>query len=86
MVGLLVVNYINRREIGNDTNKKPLNAMQKGIIIITYSRVWTKIVSYIWRTYILEEVKPGNREEEDGEEKREGERIKGKKLAYRFII
>ena len=44
------------------------------------------MVSYIWRTYILEEVKLGNREEEDREEEREGERIKGKKPAYRFII
>ena len=35
---------------------------------------------------MLEEVKLGNREEEDREEEREGGRIKGKKLAYRFII
>ena len=47
MVGLLAVNYINRREMGNDTNKKPLNAMQMGITMITYSRVWTEMVSYI---------------------------------------
>jgi len=34
---------------------------------------------------MLEGVKPGNGEEEDREE-REGERIKGKKPAYRFTI
>lgn len=48
--------------------------------------VQTKMVSYIQQTHILEEIKPGNREEEDKKKEKEGERIKGKKLAYKFII
>jgi hypothetical protein len=94
VVGLPAVNYINRREMGNDTNEKPLNAMQKGTTMIKYSTAWTQIVRYIWRTHMLEEVKAGNGdrqqetdgEEEDREEEVEGKGIKGKKPGYRFTI
>ncbi|KAF2835754.1 hypothetical protein M501DRAFT_915202, partial [Patellaria atrata CBS 101060] len=34
------MNYINRREAGNDTNEKPLNTRQAGSTMIRYSRVW----------------------------------------------
>ena len=56
VIGLAAMNYINRREMGNDTNEKPFNARQKAKTMIKYSRVWTEVVSYIWRTHSLDEI------------------------------
>ena len=50
------VNYINRREVGNNTNEKPINISQKAKIIVEYSRVFTRVLSYIQRTQDLEAV------------------------------
>ena len=41
------MNYVNRQEMGNDTNEKPLNTQQKGLTIVKYSNVWTGLVGYI---------------------------------------
>lgn len=75
------MNYINGREVGNNTNERPLNTGQKSKMMIKYSTVWTQVVNYVWRTPGLEEVSQW--EETDGEE--EGE-AKGKKPAYRFTV
>ena len=60
--------------MGNDTNKKPLNARQKGSTMVKYSNVWTGLVGYIWRSYQLEEIKPEEVEEEGQESSRRGNR------------
>ncbi|KAF2835757.1 hypothetical protein M501DRAFT_1019740 [Patellaria atrata CBS 101060] len=73
VMGLASMNYINRREAGNDSNEKPLNTRQTGLTMIRYSRVWVGLIGYIWRTFKLEAVLPaaGNggivEEDEEGE-------------------
>ncbi|KAF2809848.1 uncharacterized protein BDZ99DRAFT_387244, partial [Mytilinidion resinicola] len=47
VVGLAAINYINRRETGNKTNKKPFSARQTGKTIVKYSACWLAIVRYI---------------------------------------
>ncbi|KAL5371306.1 hypothetical protein DPSP01_014356 [Paraphaeosphaeria sporulosa] len=64
VVGMPAVMYINRRELGNTTNEKPLNAEQLGKTMIKYSNVWLEIIAYVWRTHELPVVTPGNSEEE----------------------
>jgi hypothetical protein len=49
-VGRLVLEAVNRREIGERSNKKPFYAGQKVATIWKYSRVWVKVLQYIWRT------------------------------------
>ncbi|CAN9206868.1 unnamed protein product [Alternaria alternata] len=66
--------YINRRELGNTTSEKPLNAQQTGKTIVKYSNVWLEIIAYIWRTHELPVVTPSNSEEE----------VEGKRLLYRI--
>ncbi|CAN9302546.1 unnamed protein product [Alternaria alternata] len=56
--------YINRRELGNTTSEKPLNAQQTGKTMVKYSNVWLEIIAYIWRTHELPVVTPSNSEEE----------------------
>lgn len=53
VVGMAAMNYINRREVGNDTNEKPFNARQTEKTMIKYSGWWLEIIRYIWRTYEL---------------------------------
>ncbi|KAF2841770.1 hypothetical protein M501DRAFT_928798, partial [Patellaria atrata CBS 101060] len=86
VMGLPSMNYINRREAGNDTNEKPLNTRQAGSTMIRYSRVWVGMIGYIWRTYKLEAGLPaaGNGVvEEDGEEGSGHERTK-RRPTYRL--
>ena len=52
-VGLAALNYINRRETGNDTNEKPFNASQVGSTVIKYCDHWVRIIRYVWRTHHL---------------------------------
>ena len=97
VVGLAAMNYINRREMGNDTNEKPFNAHQTRNTMIKYSGWWLSIIRYIWRTHELEEVSPQATEESGeagdrgGEEDRdldgEGEAkegLRGKRPRYRL--
>jgi hypothetical protein len=66
--------YINRRELGNTTNEKPLNTRQTGKTMVKYSNVWLEIIAYIWRTYELPVVKLSD----------DGEEVEGKQLLYRL--
>ena len=66
--------YINRRELGNTTSEKPLNAQQTGKTMVKYSNVWLEIIAYIWRTHELPVVTPSNSEEE----------VEGKRPPYRI--
>ena len=102
VVGFPAMNYVNRREMGNDTNEKPLNARQKGSTMVKYSNVWTGLVGYIWRSYQLEEIKPEEVEEEGQESSGRGDRegsggssnekdgapkgIRGKRPRYKLTI
>jgi hypothetical protein len=49
VVGTPAMMYINRRELGNTTNEKPLNTRQTGKTMVKYSNVWLEIIAYIWR-------------------------------------
>ena len=42
--------YVNRRETGEAKNERPFYAKQKLYTIRKYSRVWVKVLRYIWRT------------------------------------
>lgn len=80
------MNYINRREMGSDTNEKPFNARQTGKTMIKYAAWWALIVRYIWRTHELEVV--GGQEERVGEEKEDSESgekgVRGKRPRYQM--
>ena len=87
VVGFPAMNYINRREMGSDTNEKPFNARQTRKTMLKYSGCWLSIVRYIWRTHELEEVAAhateGDEEskgERDGDEDGDGGRIREKRL------
>jgi hypothetical protein len=64
--------YINRRELGNTTNEKPLNTRQTGKTMVKYSNVWLELIAYIWRTHELPVVKPSD----------DGEEVEGKQPPY----
>jgi len=64
VVGMAAMNYINRREIGNNTNEKPFNARQTEKTMIKYSGWWLEIIRYIWRTHALPVVSKANKERE----------------------
>lgn len=64
VVGMPAMMYINRREFGNHTNEKPLNAQQIGKTMVKYSDVWVAIIAYIWRTHELPVVDRRNDSEE----------------------
>jgi hypothetical protein len=66
VVGMPAMMYINRREFGNTTNEKPLNAQQTENTMIKYSNAWVEIIAYIWRTYELPVAKPDYNEEMEG--------------------
>ena len=65
VVGFPAMNYVNWWEMGNDTNKKPLNVWQKGSTMIKYSNMWTELVGYIQKLHQLEEIKPEEVKEKD---------------------
>jgi len=47
VVGFPAMNYINRRELGNDSNEKPFNARQTAKTMIKYTGCWLAIIRYI---------------------------------------
>jgi hypothetical protein len=49
-VGRPALEAVNRRETGERLNEKPFYAGQKVATIRKYSRVWVKMLRYIWRT------------------------------------
>jgi hypothetical protein len=72
VVGTPAMMYINRRELSNTTNKKPLNTWQIGKIMVKYSNVWLELIAYIWRTHELPVIKLSD----------DGEEVEGKQLLY----
>ncbi|KAF2008292.1 hypothetical protein BU24DRAFT_314023, partial [Aaosphaeria arxii CBS 175.79] len=63
VVGMPAMNYINRREVGNDTNEKPFNARQTEKTMIRYSERWLEVIRYIWRTHAMSPISPKEMEE-----------------------
>jgi hypothetical protein len=49
-VGRPALEAVNRRETGERSNERPFYAGQKVATIRKYSRVWVKLLRYIWRT------------------------------------
>ena len=85
MVGFPAMNYINRREMGSDTNEKPFNARQTSKTMLKYSGCWLSMVRYIWRTHELEEVAAHATErDKDGDEDEDGGGIRGKRPRYQL--
>jgi superfamily II DNA helicase RecQ len=74
VVGMPAMMYINRRELGNTTNEKPLNTQQTGKTMVKYSNVWLEIIAYVWRTHELPVVKPSDSKGE----------VEGKRPPYHF--
>ena len=70
VVGSAAVNYIERREVGGETNEKPFNAAQKGTTMAKYSESWKLLMAYLWRTWRLSRLSRGTRTRE----RREGRR------------
>ncbi|KAL2015345.1 hypothetical protein VTK56DRAFT_5777 [Thermocarpiscus australiensis] len=67
VVGSAAIHYIERREVGGESNEKPFNAGQKGTTMAKYSAVWTSAIAYIWRTRHLKPVEePGEGAEGEG--------------------
>jgi superfamily II DNA helicase RecQ len=74
-VGLAAMNYVDRREVGSESNERPFNSGQMAKTMMKYSALWADLVSYIWRTHSLEEIQQGQQEEgEDTADAVEGER------------
>ena len=51
LVGLASLEYINRKESGENSNERPLNIAQEPDTIDRYSSNWAIIIIYIYRTY-----------------------------------
>lgn len=58
IVGRSALEYVNRRETGAAKNEKPFYSGQRVQAIRKYSKVWVKMLRYIWRT-ARKENKPG---------------------------
>lgn len=73
IVGFAACCYVNRRETGETSNERPLNASQQGKTIEGYAEVWCKIVCYIWRTWELRRTPVGcvDAGESSGDEQRD---------------
>jgi hypothetical protein len=94
VVGLPAMNCIARKELGEETNEKPFNALQNAATMEKYVGVWLQIVRYIWRTYQLEPMPSQNSanqhfeesmDEDSGESDGEGSRagsLKNKRPPY----
>jgi hypothetical protein len=83
------MNYINRREMGSETNEKAFNARQTGKTMVKYAGWWLSIIRYIWRTHELEAVDVQEKEAEADENKNDdsdgGSRgVSGRRPRYRL--
>lgn len=52
IVGKEALEHVNRREVGEQTNKRPFYARQKDKTIRKYSDHWVKVLRYVWRTHL----------------------------------
>jgi hypothetical protein len=93
VVGFPAMNYVNRREMGSETNEKPFNARQTGKTMAKYAGWWSSIIRYIWRTHELEAVKAQETEaveaqEAEADEKESGDGgskgVRGRRPPYRL--
>jgi hypothetical protein len=50
IIGRPALEAVNRRETGERSNERPFYTEQKVQTIRKYTRVWTKMLRYIWRT------------------------------------
>ena len=75
IVSRSALEFVNRRETGESRNEKPFYGNQKVKTIRKYSRVWIKILRYIWRTGQRE--REGESKRDDGVRERGRERERG---------
>ncbi|KAF2176498.1 hypothetical protein K469DRAFT_813099 [Zopfia rhizophila CBS 207.26] len=68
VVRIAAMNYINRREMGSETNEKPFNARQTGKTMERYSSRWLEVIRYILRTHRLDVVSQKDQGRTDGDE------------------
>lgn len=76
VVGFAACCYVNRRETGETSNERPLNASQQGKTVERYAEIWCRIVCYIWRTWGLrvwsgDKSRGGRAQVEDSDEEEE---------------
>ncbi|KAG9191444.1 hypothetical protein G6011_09532 [Alternaria panax] len=85
VVGFPAMNYINRREMGSETNEKPFNARQTGKTMAKYAGWWSSVIRYVWRTHELEVMK-AQETEADAQENRDGgsKGVRGRRPPYRL--
>ena len=53
VVGLASLEYVNRKESGENTNEKPLNSRLQPNTIRKYAGFWSKILVYLYNTWYL---------------------------------
>lgn len=58
VVGGPALEYINRREVGQDSNNRPFYGRQMGKTITKYSRHMCRILCYLWRTHDVADSPP----------------------------
>ena len=75
VVGLAAMNYVERREVGCESNERPFYSNQMGKTMVKYSAVFKHLVSYICRTHGLEEIAETDKEDVTG--KKPGYRLTG---------
>jgi hypothetical protein len=73
VVGWAAMNYIERREAGGQSNKKPFNTEQKGKTMEKYAEMWKSVMAYIWRSSQYEGIVAGdnnnkNKDNKDNED------------------
>ena len=79
VVGFPAMNYISRREMGDQNNEKPFNARQTGKTMQRYSGWWLAIIRYLWRTQHLPEMEP---QADKGDDETGG--LRGRRPHYRL--
>jgi hypothetical protein len=50
IMGRSVLEFVNRREVGEAKNERPFYAKHKAKTMKNYIAVWVKMLRYIWRS------------------------------------
>lgn len=55
IVGRSALEFVNRRETGQETSERPFYSQHKASTMKKYAQVWARILAYIWRSMELED-------------------------------
>lgn len=87
VVGSASMNYINRREVGAETNESPISAFQLPSTMRQYVRTVNQVLCYVWRTHALREASTADVDAGADAQEKEDARdvgITGKRPSYRL--